>query len=116
MDDRELQGLLGRLRSSPLKVPARLAVMTVLVARDEIEFAQLQRILGLTPGNLWSHLDKLRREGYLSVSYRPSLQGPRLVVKPTRKGIEETLTYLRAMNELASLAGESVARREQEPE
>ncbi len=39
--------------------PARLAILTALSACESAEFLFLQRLTGLTKGNLWSHLSKL---------------------------------------------------------
>jgi len=45
--------------------PARLAILTVLSAAEEVEFLFLQRITGLSKGNLSSHTQKLEAAGYL---------------------------------------------------
>jgi DNA-binding transcriptional ArsR family regulator len=45
--------------------PARLAILTVLSAAAEVEFLFLQRITGLSKGNLSSHTQKLEAAGYL---------------------------------------------------
>jgi len=45
--------------------PARLAVLTVLSAAEEVEFLCLQRGKGLSQANLSSHTQKLEVAGYL---------------------------------------------------
>ncbi len=45
--------------------PARLAILTVLAAAEEVEFLFLQKVLGLSKGNLSSHTQKLEGAGYL---------------------------------------------------
>jgi len=45
--------------------PARLAILTVLSAAEEVEFLFLQRVTGLSKGNLSSHTQKLEVAGYL---------------------------------------------------
>lgn len=45
--------------------PARLAILTVLAAAAEVEFLFLQRVTGLSKGNLSSHTQKLEAAGYL---------------------------------------------------
>ncbi len=47
--------------------PARLAILTVLSAANEVDFRFLEESVGLTPGNLSSHAGKLEAAGYLSV-------------------------------------------------
>ncbi len=45
--------------------PARLAILTVLAAAEEVAFLFLQRVTGLSKGNLSSHTQKLEVAGYL---------------------------------------------------
>ena len=45
--------------------PARLAILTVLAAAEEVAFLFLQRVTGLSRGNLSSHTQKLEAAGYL---------------------------------------------------
>lgn len=45
--------------------PARLAILTVLAAAAEVEFLFLQRVTGLSKGNLSSHTQKLEGAGFL---------------------------------------------------
>lgn len=51
-----------------LHEPARLALMTALSSCESADFLFLQRITGLTKGNLSSHLSKLEEAGYLAIS------------------------------------------------
>lgn len=53
-----------------IHVPARLRIMATLAALpedDTLSFSRLQELLGLTPGNLITHLRKLEEAGYLDV-------------------------------------------------
>ncbi len=45
--------------------PARLAILTVLAAAEEVAFLFLQRVTGLSKGNLSSHAQKLEAAGFL---------------------------------------------------
>ncbi|WP_243316346.1 winged helix-turn-helix domain-containing protein [Geothrix paludis] len=45
--------------------PARLAILTVLASAEEVSFLFLQRVTGLSKGNLSSHTQKLEAAGYL---------------------------------------------------
>ena len=45
--------------------PARLAILTVLAAAEEVAFLFVQRVTGLSKGNLSSHTQKLEAAGYL---------------------------------------------------
>jgi DNA-binding transcriptional ArsR family regulator len=46
--------------------PARLAILTVLASAEEVGFLFLQRVTGLSRGNLSSHTQKLEGAGYLA--------------------------------------------------
>ena len=45
--------------------PARLAILTVLASAEEVAFLFLQRVTGLSKGNLSSHTQKLEAAGFL---------------------------------------------------
>jgi len=53
--------------------PARLAIMTILSTVESADFLALQRLTGLTSGNLSVHLSKLA-EGML-ISYEKTIVG-----------------------------------------
>jgi DNA-binding transcriptional ArsR family regulator len=66
--------------------PARLAIMTALSAAASAEFLFLQRLTGLTKGNLSSHLSKLEDAGLVKI--RKSFVGkvPHTSVSLTKAG------------------------------
>ncbi len=45
----------------------RLAIMSVLIVNDSIDFTTLRATLDITDGNLASHVGMLEKNGYLSV-------------------------------------------------
>ncbi|QBD77436.1 ArsR family transcriptional regulator [Ktedonosporobacter rubrisoli] len=47
--------------------PARLAIMTALSVCESADFLYLQRLTGLSKGNLSGHISKLEEAGLLSV-------------------------------------------------
>jgi DNA-binding MarR family transcriptional regulator len=47
--------------------PARLRILTILSGVDAADFSFLLTALGLTKGNLSSHMDKLEKAGYVEV-------------------------------------------------
>ncbi len=52
-----------------IHVPARLRIVVTLASLpegDELSFPRLQDMLGLTPGNLITHLRKLEEAGYVA--------------------------------------------------
>ncbi|MDP9120276.1 MAG: transcriptional regulator [Acidobacteriota bacterium] len=50
--------------------PTRLAILTALTACERADFLFLQRITGLTKGNLSSHLSKLEEAGLVEIEKR----------------------------------------------
>jgi len=52
-----------------IHVPARLRIMVTLASLpdgDDLSFTRLQDLIGLTPGNLITHLRKLEDTGYIT--------------------------------------------------
>jgi DNA-binding transcriptional ArsR family regulator len=47
--------------------PARLRILTLLSGVDEADFNFLINTVGLTKGNLSSHMDKLEKTGYVTI-------------------------------------------------
>ena len=45
----------------------RLQIMSVLIANDVYEYTAMKDLLGITDGNLASHIKALEREKYISV-------------------------------------------------
>ena len=78
--------------------PARLVILTILAETEEAEFAFLQRVSGLTKGNLSSHISKLEAAGYLEV--RKSFRGklPATSLKITRAGRTALKNYRKQLN------------------
>ena len=66
--------------------PARLMVMTYLFVVEKIDYVYLQRVTGLSWGNLSKHLTKLEEAGYLETE--KSFQGkkPNTSIQLTEKG------------------------------
>jgi DNA-binding MarR family transcriptional regulator len=48
-----------------IHAPARLRLMVTLPDGDNLSFTRLQDLIGLTPGNLITHLRKLEDAGYV---------------------------------------------------
>ncbi len=103
-----IKDALQRIRRHLLSSPVRLAVALLLLARGEMEFNELQRVLGTTPGALWSHIEKMKQCGFIELRRRLSIHGPRLIISLTDRGREELLEYLDALDKLTSIAKRSV--------
>ncbi|WP_211323102.1 transcriptional regulator [Amycolatopsis palatopharyngis] len=66
--------------------PARLAITTALSACEQADFLFLQRLTGLSKGNLSAHLSKLETGGLVTISKRFSGKRPETWVRLTGEG------------------------------
>ncbi len=66
--------------------PARLAILTALSAASSADFLYLQRLTGLTKGNLSTHLSKLEEGGLVQIEKQFIGKLPNTVVRLTPKG------------------------------
>ena len=66
--------------------PARLALMTALSACQSADFLFLQRLTGLTKGNLSSHLSKLEEAGLVQIEKRFVGKMPNTQISLTSEG------------------------------
>src|SRR5688500_15352246 len=66
--------------------PARLAVMTALSSCEAADFLYLQRLTGLTKGNLSSHLSKPEEAGLIDIEKRFVGKMPNTLVSLTERG------------------------------
>ena len=72
-----------------IHVPARLQIMATLAALptgDALSFTRLQDMIGLTPGNLITHLRKLEDAGYLTTDKTGNGPASRTSVALTHQG------------------------------
>jgi DNA-binding transcriptional ArsR family regulator len=77
--------------------PARLAILTVLAAAEEVQFKFLEEALGLTRGNLSSHVSKLEDAGYLTVTKAFDEKLPVTSYRITARGRKALEAYRAAM-------------------
>lgn len=75
----------------------RLAIMSVLSVRDETEFNALKQLLGVTDGNLATHVAVLERHRYLRV--RKAFRGkkPRTTYAITESGRKAFAEHVAAL-------------------
>jgi DNA-binding transcriptional ArsR family regulator len=66
--------------------PARLMIMSYLAVVDSADFLFLMREIGLTFGNLSSHLSRLEAAGYVEVEKRFVGKKPNTLLKLTKAG------------------------------
>lgn len=75
----------------------RLGIMSILSVNDNIDFNAMKKHLGVTDGNLASHLFALEKSEYISVEKSFSGRKPRTVYTITKQGraaFAEHLSFL----------------------
>lgn len=86
-----------------IHVPARLRIVATLAALpdgDVLSFTRLQNMIGLTPGNLITHLRKLEDAGYLTTEKTGNGVASRTSVALTARGREALDSYTAALRDL----------------
>jgi DNA-binding MarR family transcriptional regulator len=73
--------------------PSRLAILTALSACARADFLFLQRITGLTKGNLSSHLAKLEEAGLVEIEKRFVDKRTQTLARLTGQGHEALESY-----------------------
>ncbi len=69
-----------------LHEPARLSILTALNACQSADFLALQRLTGLTSGNLSVHLSKLAEAGLLTTEKQFIAKKPNTQIQITKQG------------------------------
>lgn len=78
----------------------RLGIMSVLMVNDKIDFSSLKDTLGLTDGNLASHINALEKLRYIEVSKQFVGKKPNTTYSATTLGREAFNEHLKALEEL----------------
>jgi DNA-binding MarR family transcriptional regulator len=78
----------------------RLGIMSVLMVNDKIDFSSLKDTLGLTDGNLASHINALEKLKYIEVSKQFVGKKPNTTYSATALGREAFNEHLKALEEL----------------
>ena len=90
-----------------IHAPARLRVMVTLATLrdgDDLSFTRLQELLGLTPGNLITHLRKLEDAGYVTTVKSGSGVNGRTSVSLSQQGRKALDTYTAVLRQLLDSA------------
>jgi DNA-binding MarR family transcriptional regulator len=91
-----------------IHAPARLRIMVTLAALpegDNLSFTRLQDLIGLTPGNLITHLRKLEDAGYVQMVKSGSGVNGMTSVSLTSEGRGALDRYTAVLRELLAKAG-----------
>jgi DNA-binding MarR family transcriptional regulator len=86
-----------------IHAPARLRIVATLAALpegDTVSFTRLQNVIGLTPGNLITHLRKLEGAGYIETARNGNGPASRTTVALTHEGRSALQSYTAALRTL----------------
>ena len=72
----------------------RLAIMSLLAASAELSFTELRDALGMTDGNLTTHIKALQQEGYVSVAKSYQNRRPLTTCTLTASGRKAFTEYI----------------------
>lgn len=78
----------------------RLGIMAVLAVNDWVDHARLKELLGVTDGNLASHLGALEDLGYVQVRKRFVGKRPNTSYRSSVTGAKAFLAHLEAIERL----------------
>jgi DNA-binding MarR family transcriptional regulator len=78
----------------------RLGAMSLLMVNDWVEFSTLKETLGVTDGNLSSHLAGLEKMEYLEIQKQFVGKKPKTTYRATLKGREAFKEHLNALEKL----------------
>ena len=96
-----MKGLISDLNKA-FDHKVRLGIMSVLVTKNESDFNGLKSILGVTDGNLASHLKALEKENYLEVIKQFIGRKPNTKYLVTKEGKQAFKKHLDALEALIS--------------
>lgn len=78
----------------------RLQVMSVLVANENYDFNSLKELLGVTDGNLASHLKALEKEAYIHIHKSFLGKKPNTTYSASQSGRQAFIKHLEALENL----------------
>jgi DNA-binding MarR family transcriptional regulator len=78
----------------------RLGIMSALYVNDKVDFNRLKEILGVTDGNLASHLKYLEKSGYVSFIKTFKERKPNTKYMATKEGKSAFKKHINAIEKL----------------
>jgi DNA-binding MarR family transcriptional regulator len=82
----------------------RLSIMATLAGVRALDFSELKAQLGLTDGNLSTHLSTLERAGYVRIDKSFCGRKPRTTVAQTAKGRQALAGYVNVLMDILDRA------------
>lgn len=78
----------------------RLAIMSMLAASPELSFTEMRDTLGMTDGNLTTHIRALQQEGYVSVAKSYQNNRPLTTCSLTTAGRKAFAAYIDLLEQI----------------
>ncbi len=78
----------------------RLGIMSALMVNESVDFTTLKELLGVTDGNLASHLKSLEKEAYITVEKQFIGKKPNTKYSVTKLGKMEFKKHINALEKL----------------
>lgn len=78
----------------------RLAIMSALAATPELSFTELRDTLGMTDGNLTTHIRTLQEEGFIAVAKSYQNKRPLTTCSLTKAGREAFAGYINLLEQI----------------
>ena len=78
----------------------RLGIMSMLAASPELSFTELRTALGMTDGNLTTHIRTLQQEGYVSVAKSYQNNRPLTTCSLTPAGRKAFAEYINLLEQI----------------
>jgi DNA-binding MarR family transcriptional regulator len=78
----------------------RLVIMSALAAAPELSFTELRDTLGMTDGNLTTHIKTLQQEGYIAVAKSYQNKRPLTTCSLTKAGREAFAGYINLLEQI----------------
>ena len=78
----------------------RLAIMSMLAASPELSFTELRDALGMTDGNLTTHIRTLQQEGYVAVAKSYQNHRPLTTCSLTATGRKAFADYINLLEQI----------------
>lgn len=82
----------------------RLAIMSMLAATGELSFTELRDTLGMTDGNLTTHVRTLQEAGYVSIAKSYRNRRPLTTVSLTPGGRQAFASYVALLERIVKQA------------
>jgi DNA-binding MarR family transcriptional regulator len=80
----------------------RLALMSLLAATDELSFTDLRDTLGMSDGNVMSHVRTLQEAGYVAVTKSFRESRPLTTCSLTKSGREAFANYIGLLEQIVA--------------